>query len=494
MVTDEQVRLLRQKRMDGKSQEAAAAAAGMSVRTARTWERGALPSQTKQERDWRTRSDPFAGVWEEVVEPLLRRDEDRVLQAPTILELLEQQHPGRFSAGQLRTLQRRVRDWRALHGPDREVFFEQVHPPGREAQIDFTHAAELGVTLAGVPFPHLLFEFVLSFSSWRWVCLASSETYEALMEGIQGALWALGGSPEVIRSDNLSAATHELKRSGGRGLTDRFAALLGHYGLRSTRIHPGRSHENGVAEQAHHRLKSALAQALVIRGSRDFGSVADYEQFVQEVVDRLNRRGQGKLDEERSHLRALPAKRLPAYTVYRVKVHKWSTIRVSNRTYSVPSRLRGHEVEARQHAREIEIFYQGKLVERMPRLRGGDNHRIDYRHVIWSLVRKPGAFARYRFREELFPTTTFREAYDALTRFRGERADIEYVRVLHLAASTMESTVEAVLRRLLDAGGAFDYTTVRDLAAPVRPSIPELATPEVPDLQIYDALLAEAIR
>jgi len=232
----------------------------------------------------------------------------------------------------------------------------------------------------------------------------------------------------------------------------------------------------------------------VIRGSRDFGSVADYEQFVQEVVDRLNRRGQGKLDEERSHLRALPAKRLPAYTVYRVKVHKWSTIRVSNRTYSVPSRLRGHEVEARQHAREIEIFYQGKLVERMPRLRGGDNHRIDYRHVIWSLVRKPGAFARYRFREELFPTTTFREAYDALTRFRGERADIEYVRVLHLAASTMESTVEAVLRRLLDAGGAFDYTTVRDLAAPVRPSIPELATPEVPDLQIYDALLAEAIR
>ena len=150
MVTDEQVRLLRQKRMDGKSQEAAAAAAGMSVRTAREWERGVLPSQARKERSWRTRKDPFDGVWAGEIEPLLRRDEDRVLQATTILDLLEQRTPGQFGEGQLRTLQRRIRDWRALHGPDREVFFEQVHPPGREAQIDFTHATELGVTIAGV--------------------------------------------------------------------------------------------------------------------------------------------------------------------------------------------------------------------------------------------------------------------------------------------------------------------------------------------------------
>ncbi len=494
MVTDEQVRLLRQKRMDGKSQEAAAAAAGMSVRTARDWERGPLPSQARKKRDWRTRPDPFASVWEAVIEPLLRRDEDRVLEATTILELLEQHHPGRFGDGQLRTLQRRVRDWRALHGPDREVFFQQVHPPGREAQIDFTHATELGVTIAGVLFPHLLFEFVLSFSGWRWVGLALGETYEALMDGIQGALWALGGSPEVIRSDNLSAATHELKRSGGRSLTDRFASLLEYYGLRSTRIHPGRSHENGIAEQAHRRLKSALKQALIIRGSRDFGSVADYEGFVQEIVERRNRRSKIKFEEECAHLRTLPAKRLPAYTSYRVKVHKWSTIRVSNKTYSVPSRLRGHEVEARLYANEVEIYYCGQLTEQMPRLRGGDDCRIDYRHVIWSLVRKPGAFARYRFREELFPTTTFREAYDVLKRFKGERADIEYVRVLHLAASTMESTVEDALQTLLEGGAPFDYVTVRELAAPISPTIPELVTPEVPDLHVYDALLAEVAR
>jgi hypothetical protein len=269
---------------------------------------------------------------------------------------------------------------------------------------------------------------------------------------------------------------------------------VGYYGLRSTRIHPGRSHENGVAEQAHHRLKLALRQALVIRGSREFATVGDYEHFVQEVVDRLNQRTQGKLSQERGHLRALPEKRLPAYTLYPVKVHKWSTIRVSNKTYSVPSRLRGHEVEARLFANEVEVYYSGQFVERMPRLRGGEDHRIDYRHIIWSLVRKPGAFARYRYREELFPTMIFREAYDALTRFKGERADIEYVRVLHLAASTMEATVEEALRRLLGRGEPFDYAAVRELAEPVRPTIPDLATPVAPDLSVYDAFLGEALR
>ncbi len=126
--------------------------------------------------------------------------------------------------------------------------------------------------------------------------------------------------------------------------------MLAHYGLRSTRIHPGRSHENGVVEQAHYRLKSALAQALVIRDSKDFETVASYMAFVQEVVDRLNRPSLTRLAEERAHLRPLPASRAPSYTVYRVKVRKWSTIRISNKTYSVPSRLCGHEVEVRQFA------------------------------------------------------------------------------------------------------------------------------------------------
>jgi len=217
--------------MQGKTQEAAAAAAGMSVRSARTWQRGPLPLESKSSRAWRTRPDPFAAIRGEAVLPLLRRDPESALQATTVLEWLEERYPGRFSPAQLRTLQRRLRDWRALHGPEQEVFFPQVHPPGREAQMDFTDAGELRVNIAGLPFPHLFFEFILSHSGWRFVDLAFGETFEALQKGLQGALWNQGAVPQVVRSDNLSAATHELKRSGGRALTERFARLLGYYGL-----------------------------------------------------------------------------------------------------------------------------------------------------------------------------------------------------------------------------------------------------------------------
>lgn len=475
--------------MDRKTQESAAAASGMSVRTARRWQRGPLPSEKDSQRTWRTRTDPFAEVWSEEIEPLLRKDTGGALQATTVLEWLDERHPGRFSQAQLRTLQRRFRDWRALDGPDQEVFFPQEHPPGREAQLDFTHGNELGVTINGEMYPHLLFEFVLSYSGWRFVELAFGETFEALVKGLQGALWVLGGVPEVVRSDNLSAATHELKQTRGRALNQRFGQVLSHYGLRSTRTNPRTPHENGVAEQAHYRLKTAIAQALILRGSRDFSSVEAYRSFVQAVVDKRNRRVQGKLDLERRHLRALPPAPVPEYTTYRTTVRKWSTIRVASRSYTVPSRLIGMEVEVRQYADTVEVYYKGQLVERMERMRGSEQARIDYRHIIHSLVRKPGAFARYRFREHLFPTETFKLSYDALRTWKGERADVEYVRILHLAATTMESEVDRTLALLLEAGKPFDYPMVRDLVAPVSPQTPDLESLRAPDLKVYDALL-----
>ena len=213
MVTDAQVRRLREKRMSGKTLAATAAAAGMSERPALRWQSGALPSTAKAPRTWRTREDPFANVWQSEVVPQLVADTEGRLQALTLFTELCRRHPGRFQAGQLRTLQRRVRDWRVLCGPDREVYFEQVAVPGREAAFDFTDASDLGVTIRGVPFPHLLFEWVLSYSKWTYVGLALSETFEALVAGLQGALWMLGTVPALLRHDNLSAATHELKRS-----------------------------------------------------------------------------------------------------------------------------------------------------------------------------------------------------------------------------------------------------------------------------------------
>src|SRR5579862_2538150 len=316
MVSDAQVRLLRQKRMDGKTQETAAAIAGMSVRTAREWDTGPIPSTTKRARDWRTRPDPFAAIWPLEIEPLLQTDRKGVLEAKLVLAELCARHPEQFHGGQERTLQRRFRDWRALHGPEPEVFFEQVAVPGREAAIDFTHASDLEVTIAGEPFPHLLFEFVLSYSGWTWVAVALGETFEALTAGVQGAVWALGGVPAVLRSDNLSAATHELKRSSGRDLTPRFRAVLEHYGIRSSRITPGQAHENGIAEQAHRRLKSLIAQALLVRGHAAFDDVTAYEAFVHEVVAYWrNRPAAARLAEERPALRPLPSAAIPSYTI-----------------------------------------------------------------------------------------------------------------------------------------------------------------------------------
>ena len=474
--------------MDGKSQAAAAAASDMSLRTARAWATGPLPSATTRARDWRTRPDPFATVWQTDVEPLLCRDVKGVLEAKWVLEVLRTRYPDQFQAGQARTLQRRFRDWRARHGVEPEVFFEQVAVPGREAAIDFTHATDLGVTVAGDPFPHLLFEFVLSYSHWTWVMIAFGETFEALVAGVQGALWALRGVPSVLRSDNLSAATHELKASGGRDLTPRFRAVLEHYGIRSSRITPGRAHENGVAEQAHRRLKALLAQALLVRGHAAFPDVAAYDAFVQEVVaDWRNRPAAARLAEERLTLCALPSAAIPSYTTYYPVVRRWSTIRVAHRTYSVPAQLMGHTVEARVHPDVVEVRYRDQVVQTMPRLRKEDEHRIDYRHVIGWLVRKPGAFARYRYREDLYPSVTFRRTYDALTRTHGERADLEYLRILQLAATAGEMRVTAVLAMVLDQGGTFEARTVQAEVAP-----PELVVPIVhipaPDLTVYDAL------
>jgi len=492
MVSDRQVAKLRKYMAQGLTQEAAAAKAGMSERTARDWQAGPLPSEARAPRDWRTRADPFEGVWETLIEPLLRVDTDRQLEAPTLLDVLSREHPERFSDKHLRSLQRRVHAWRAAHGGPRAVIFTQDHAPGVTAAFDFTRADELGVTIQGALLAHLFFVLTLPFSGWTFVQLAFGETFEAMLAGIQGALWALGGVPKRLRSDNLSAATHALAE-GGRGLTRRYQHLLTHYDLASSRIRPGESHENGSVETRHPRLKSALAQALLLRGSKDFEDIPAYLAFVAPVVARTFNEGiDAALAEERQHLRPLPAAPIPAYTRYRVRVSRTSLIEVGKRFYSVPSRLLREWVEVDVHADRIEVRYRGKVTATMPRIHGAATARVDYRHIIWSLVQKPGAFPNYRYREELFPSLIFRRTYDAFTRWHGRGADLAYLRVLHLAASTMESTVAAALDALLGHEEPFTYEDVRARVSPERPSLPTVQI-DAPDLHAYDRLLtAEA--
>ena len=479
----------------GIAQVTAAAKAGMSERSARKYGRlGRAPSQMKVPHTWRTRPDPFEGVWSEI-EALLHQDGG--LQAKTIWTELNERYPGRFSAGQLRTLQRRLLAWRATSGPDREVFFPQTHAPGEQAQSDFTDMRRLEVMIAGQPFPHLLYHFVLTYSNWEAVSICPSESFESLSAGVQSALWRLGGVPLEHRTDNLSAATHELAESRGRDFTERYRELIDHYGLRASRNFPGNAHENGDVESANGGLKNAIDQRLRLRGSRAFVSKEAYEGFLEACVQARNASRQARIEEERAHLRALPVRPLPSYRESYATVSRASAVRILKHSYSVSSRLIGCQLRVRLHADIVELDYKGERVAVMERLVGHDAHRIDYRHIIHTLVRKPGAFRRYVFREALFPSLEFRRTYDALLASGCDQADLGYVRILHLAASDGEQTVRAVLARLLAAGAAPTYEAVR---AEVRGA----RTPEgvpflnitAPDLAIYDRLLgtsAEAV-
>ena len=488
MTTDAQVRLLMRMIKQGLPLMTAAAKAGMSEGTARKYRRlGKLPSELRVAHTWRTREDPFEAVWPEVEELL---EADAGLQAKTVFEELGRRYPGRFGEGQLRTLQRRFRDWRALRGAAREVYFAQRHHPGEQSQSDFTDLRALGVKIGGAPFAHLAYHFVLTYSNWESVKLCYTETFEALSEGLQEALWRLGGVPAEHRTDNLSAATHELAKSRGRGLTARYGELLGHYGLRGSTNTPGRAHENGDVESSHRGFKNALDQRLRLRASRDFDSVAAYWDWVETVVGERNAARAARLAEERAVLGPLPARALATYREQDVTVKRWGVIRVSGKVYSLPSRLIGHRVRVRVHANHLEVRYRGTLVARPERVRGEGIEGIDYRHVVHSLLRKPGAFRRYVYREAMFPTPVFRRAYDALVERSAKWADLEYIRILHLAATTMQCEVEAVLGALLEEGRVPEHAEVAArVGAWHAPGCPEVRV-AVPDLALYDTLLA----
>lgn len=470
----------------------AALKAGMSENAARKYRHLGVPPSEFQARQaprsGRSREDPFAGVWPEVVALL---EVNAGLQALTLFQELQRRYPGCFQDGQLRTLQRKVKVWRAVAGPAREVMFPQDHRPGELGASDFCHLTGLGITLQGQPFVHLLYHFVLSYSNWETGSLCFSESFESLSAGLQGALWELGGVPRRHRTDSLSAAVQPL--DGREGFTRRYDALLAHYRIAGEHIQPGKAHENGDVEQRHYRFRSALDQALLLRGSRDFASRESYQQFVRRLLDQLNAGRQARLREELAVLRTLPAVRLDVCRKLKVSVGPSSTVRVLNNTYSVPSRLIGETVEVRVEAEHLEVWYAQRCVERLPRLRGTQQHRIHYRHVIDWLVRKPGAFAHYRYRDDLFPTSRFRMAYDALLRQHPRetgRADREYLGLLLLAARESEQGVDDALRLLLAEPAPLRQEAVAELLASGRalPPATEVKIAAI-DLASYDVLL-----
>ena len=306
MVTDQQVRKLMKLIQSDMTLAVAAAKAGMDEKTARKYrDLGKLPSQSRKERTWSTRPNPFAEVWSEVVGLL---EINPGLEAKTIFEVLQRRSPGKFADGQLRTLQRQVKRWRVLEGPAQEVFFPQVYTPGQCCQSDFTSLNKIRITIQGEAFPHLLYHFVLPYSNWETGTLCFSESFESLSEGLQNALWELGGVPGIHRSDRLTAAVNNYRHA--EAFTRRYEALLGHYGLEGQKIQARHPHENGDVEQRHNRFKRALEQALLLRNSRDFDSRLEYEHFLRQLFRQLNSGRQARLSEELLKLHRLPAMRL----------------------------------------------------------------------------------------------------------------------------------------------------------------------------------------
>lgn len=466
----------------------AALRTGMDRKTARKYlKSGKLPSEMAEPRTWRTRPDPFGEDWAGV-ESLLRYAPE--LEAKTIFEDLVERKPEQYSENQLRTLQRRIRAWRALSGPEKRVFFAQSHRPGEAMQTDFTNAKELGITIGGEPFPHLLCHPVLPYSNWEWATVCHSESLLSIRRGVQAALYRLGKYPEFHQTDHSTAATHKLG-PGTRGFNQEYADLMEHLGMKPRTTEVGEKEQNGDVEALNGVLKRRLEQHLLMRRSRDFETVSAYESWVWGVLEKANRLRTKRVSEDLYAMKPLVVARWAEYREEATTVSTWSTINVKHNVYSVPSRLIGEEVRVQVYEDRLEVFCRGQLQLTAERLLGRFGHRIDYRHIIWSLVRKPGAFQRYKYRDELFPTTSFRRAYDALCNapHKGLEADVGYLRILHLAASTMECEVEAALELLLEAGTVPTIDQVKALVVPKRPECGVNLPAFQVDLASYDALL-----
>jgi len=450
-----------------------------------------LPSEVARERHWRTREDPFVDVWEQVRQQI---QDNPGLEAKTLFEWLQREYPGRFSDGQIRTLQRRIKVWRATEGPGQEVYFGQKHEPGRLCASDFTHMTELGITIAGQTLEHLIYHFVLTYSNWETGTICYSESLESLSEGWQNAVWELGAVPAAHRTDSLSSAVNNMNHL--EEFNRRYEGLMKYYGVRPQHTNPASPQENGDAEQSHHRFKKALAQALLLRGSHDFVSLAEYVRFLQDLFAQRNAGRRPQLIEELAVMRELPARRMESARRERVKVDSGSLVHVERNAYSVNSRLIGERVEARVYLNHIEVWYGQKRVEDLPRLRGRGKHRVDYRHIIEWLVRKPGAFENYRYKEDLFPSSRYRMAYDALQETTPGRAVKEYLKILKLAAEEGETAVGEALRELLEGRteSTLSVESVRELVHRLD-TIPPVTMVEVtaPDLGSLDALCPEMV-
>ena len=461
---------------------------GMSRKTAAKYLKFKDPhNPPKVTHDWRTRKDKFKEIWPEVETMLNNASE---LEGKTLFEHFQRKYPGQFSNGQLRSFQRRVKHWRCTQGPDKKVCFEQVIKPGEVLQTDWTHMDKLGITIAGKPYPHLLCHSVLIYSNLEWATRCSSESLLSVRNGVQAALQHIGKVSKIWQIDNSSAATHQIHRDKEeRKFNDDFLKISDHFGMAARTTNVACPNENGDVESLNGHLKRRIKQHLLLRGHTDFESLAAYDLFLAEVMTKANATRSEKAAEELDVMRELPSSVLPDYQELCVRVSWASTIRIKKTTYSVPARLIGTQVKVHIGELLIKVYCGREEVATISRLSGERASHIDFRHIITSLVRKPGAFANWKHREALFPSVIFRRAYDQLVENLGNyRGDRDYLLLLQLAADTSQTEVEEALEE------SINVTLSLDVIRRAMPSryyaAVDIELPEV-TLNQYDDLLEE---
>lgn len=487
-VTDNQVRKLMEEMVKSGNKSYAAMKSGMDRHTAAKYiESGRLPSQLPPvERTWRTRTNPFEEHWPQIKEWLENAPE---LEAQFLFDVLCEKYPEKYQEGQLRTLQRHIKHWRATEGPDKEVFFSQVHYPGQLMQTDFTHMNSLGISIRGEVFKHMFCHCVLTYSNWEWGRICYSESYEAIKLGVQSTLVKLGKIPARHRTDGTTAATHQLAKGqkGKRPFNADYKCFMDHYGMIPETV--ADPNHNADVEASHNVLKKRLNQHLEFRMSRDFESRQEYESFIFRVLEKANKLRSKRLEQEIAVMKHLPLSRFPLYTESTARVRPSSTIRVKKNIYTVPSRLINENVSVRVYEHKVEVLYAGKRQLEVERLKGSGGKSINYRHIIRSLIKKPAAFANYKYKQELFPSVTFNKAYELLCKWYSPfNADREYLRILYLAATTMESEVETALILLMENSATFSSAHVKELVCVKKQQAPVMKTLQV-KLSEYDALL-----
>ena len=412
-INETQRRIYMSLRNQGKPQITAAAKAGISERSGRRIENNEILPGNKPKRHWRTRQDPFSDIWESEIVPMLIKTPE--LKPKTLFEYLQGKYPGQYGSSKERTFQRKIKKWKAQYGKGKEVMFLQRQVPGRMGLSDFTTLKKVIISVNGQPLSHILYHFRLAYSGWCHIkVILGGESFSALSEGLQDALWRLGGVPLEHRTDSLSAAFKNMTKEAMEDATNRYATLFSHYNLKATRNNKGKSHENGGIECPHGHMKNRIEQAILLRRSNEFESVKAYQEFLNDIVNRVNHNNQDKITAELPSLQPLPLCKTIDYTEEVVAVSTSSTIRVKRGLYTVPSRLIGEKLRVHLYHDRLELYLGMTHVFSTQRVYASKNKRVrnvDYKHVISSLERKPQAFRYSQLRDDLLPTEAYKTVW-----------------------------------------------------------------------------------